>query len=632
MLDERLINVILFRENNGKWPNCAGWVRLEKSPTIRITANLFESPHDNCNLGTLKLFLVEKVQCIAHRSNQRTMESSNFNNEYETAWIGTFSASLRSVGTACTLASIGTYLHRRGFLKPEGKRTLALISQQVTIPLLFFTKIIYCNQDWSTEPCPDVTQSLRDVSMLLWWPLYVVGSGLLIGYFAAKLSKTPPRQVRAVMAACGFGNSTGLPITLLTVVHANFPDSSDLGRIDPCLFLSVYLLLYPVLQWGIGGWLLAPENSEDTNDEKSMQNETPFRQNVLNQREPSFYQLQRRGMAELDASMYMSMHENLDKWGRPTAPTYTSSEDESLDDPEMFLPMDKTESFGSIGMDLSKPGSFQNLHSIGEMDMDKPRSFQNAQSLNSKELAYRIEKSIPPIPSSINEASPLVPEDAYIPVKTAEKPNATNEASSKKVNDVEKSNCCGTLSKIAKRSLQPPVIGALLGIFFASFPVLRGALVDIEDRNGSAPLEWLFDGLYEVGQAAVPINMIILGCNLSGSYSATVKESEIFSGPTTIAIVIAKMIVMPILGILSVIFFREQYWKLPQDIAGSFYLVAMIVFLTPTANNVMVMVELSGSGSKQGLARIIAWQYAAAPVLLSLTMTIAVGLADKWSS
>jgi hypothetical protein len=60
--------------------------------------------------------------------------------------------------------------------------------------------------------------------------------------------------------------------------------------------------------------------------------------------------------------------------------------------------------------------------------------------------------------------------------------------------------------------------------------------------------------------------------------------------------------------------------------------VVLIVFLTPTANNVMVMVELSGSGSKQGLSRIIFWQYAVAPILLSLSMTIAVGMADKWSS
>lgn len=56
----------------------------------------------------------------------------------------------------------------------------------------------------------------------------------------------------------------------------------------------------------------------------------------------------------------------------------------------------------------------------------------------------------------------------------------------------------------------------------------------------------------------------------------------------------------------------------------------MIVFVTPTANNVMVMVELSG-GAREGIARVIAWEYAAAPIMLSLTMTTAVGVASQWS-
>ena len=67
------------------------------------------------------------------------------------------------------------------------------------------------------------------------------------------------------------------------------------------------------------------------------------------------------------------------------------------------------------------------------------------------------------------------------------------------------------------------------------------------------------------------------------------------------------------------------------DIDGSFYLTLMIVFLTPTANNVMVMVELSGSGSKEGIARVIAGQYMVAPVVLSLTVAAAVGMASGWS-
>ena len=51
----------------------------------------------------------------------------------------------------------------------------------------------------------------------------------------------------------------------------------------------------------------------------------------------------------------------------------------------------------------------------------------------------------------------------------------------------------------------------------------------------------------------------------------------------------------------------------------------MLVFITPTANNLMVLVELSaGSRVKQDMAQLIAWQYAFAPVLLSLSVAAVV--------
>ena len=89
----------------------------------------------------------------------------------------TFVASIKSVGTAVAMSGVGFYLHRRDFITKDGKRALALMSQQVTFPLYFFTKIIYCNQDWSDKECPDVTKTLNDTWMLLLWPLYMVGMG-----------------------------------------------------------------------------------------------------------------------------------------------------------------------------------------------------------------------------------------------------------------------------------------------------------------------------------------------------------------------------------------------------------------------------------------------------------------------
>lgn len=127
------------------------------------------------------------------------------------------------------------------------------------------------------------------------------------------------------------------------------------------------------------------------------------------------------------------------------------------------------------------------------------------------------------------------------------------------------------------------VVGALLGIFVAVIHPLRGLFVDLVDRNSSAPLEWIFDGLYNIGQAAVPVNMIILGCNLSSSINQYTGKDEkvckdgLFSKSTLISIVFGKMILMPVIGILSAVFLRFFVLNVPPQLEGSFYLVLMIV-------------------------------------------------------
>jgi auxin efflux carrier family protein len=185
---------------------------------------------------------------------------------------------------------------------------------------------------------------------------------------------------------------------------------------------------------------------------------------------------------------------------------------------------------------------------------------------------------------------------------------------------------------------QPPVIGSVAGIVFVSFPWLRGLFVDLENRDNGAPLQFLFDGLYAVGQSAVPINMMILGCNLSSSASfwksrpaPSKAQPGFLSMRSMVGVVIGKMIVIPFIGILSAWILKTYFWNIPKEIEGAFYLVLMIVFLTPTANNVMVMVELSGSGAKEGMANVIALQYLVAPIILSCTMTIAIGVTSGWT-
>lgn len=585
----------------------------------------------------------------------------------------TFSASIRSVGTAVAMAGVGVYLHQRNFVSSEGKRTLARISQQVTFPLFLFTKICYCNQDWSSEPCPDVTSSLKDVWILLFWPAVVVGIGLSVGYGAATVAGAPKSQFRSVLAACGFGNSTGLPITLLTVVHANFPATSDLGRIDPTLFLSVYLLLYPVLQWGVGGWLLAPEETEEEKEELEknafLENAESgsssggyvyplsprgdgithsLGRNVLNNKEKeSFYKLSRKAMAETDASLYIS---DADLVSRYISTSPEPSESPALPELSMGLSMDPNSPEKAGNGTYQGRGNWLQVEPPLSPIQDHPIDNASTATDNDNDQF----SPIPPVgsfePPNPDETTGLLPpngssENHPSIRSSASKPRDSTHSTR---TQYEGETLCETCNKIMTRCFQPPVVGALAGLFVAATP-LRGVLVDLVDRSSSAPLEWLFDGLYAVGQAAVPINMIILGCNLSASHQTrqskkkndgvvevhkgdgSAPTSNLLSQKTMIAIVVSKMLIMPLIGMLLAVILETYILNIPDEIAGSFYLVLMIVFITPTANNVMVMVELSGSNTKEGIAQVIALQYACAPLMLSLTMSLVVGMASGWS-
>ena len=586
----------------------------------------------------------------------------------------TFSASIRSVGTAVTLAAVGVYLHRRGFVTHDGKRTLALISQQVTFPLFLFTKIIYCNQDWSANPCPDVTKSLADVWILLIWPLYVVTCGVVVGSIIARVTlRKPPSDHHAdqlcrraaVLAACGFGNSTGLPITLLTVVHANFPGTSDLGRIDPTLFLSVYLLLYPVLQWGYGGWLLSgggggdeEEASARKKQQESRESDTAvrhestapvsssgeshtyscalsvedgnikriaagssltdsFRHNVLNNKKINdYYVRHRHGLSSSDEGLYIS----------------------EVDLHAMFVQAAQPQQQGE-GSPLS--GGATPTIPEGSLDVVVPPS---------SPIAAQVNNNNNNMIQATNETHPLLsPND---PMPKASSYRSTTSSSYRDENNNNNKDTTetlwGTVHNIARRCLtQPPVLGAIAGIVCAVTPA-RGYLVDLVDRDASAPLQWMFDGLYAVGLSAVPLNMMILGCNLSASWQGyhhhqkqqqqkhiddddDKKSVLLLPFPTMIGVVIGKMLLMPMIGLVSCWCLKNLVLDIPDDIDGAFYLVMLIVFLTPTANNVMVMIELSGSGAKEAIASVIALQYAVAPVILSLTMTVAIGFASNWS-
>lgn len=152
----------------------------------------------------------------------------------------------------------GFYLRRIGVLSTRTTKSLSEIAMKVTIPCLLFTTALDCEQNRSQAPCADLGVAIRTGWPLLLFPVFYVVIGLGVGAWCGKLGRAEPNFRRTAMAAVAFGNSTGMPITLLASIHSQGGKHTHLGAVDPLLFLSVYLSVYPLLQWSIGSWLLQP--------------------------------------------------------------------------------------------------------------------------------------------------------------------------------------------------------------------------------------------------------------------------------------------------------------------------------------------------------------------------------------
>mmetsp|Transcript_10630 Transcript_10630/g.23199 ORF Transcript_10630/g.23199 Transcript_10630/m.23199 type:complete len:638 (-) Transcript_10630:266-2179(-) len=625
----------------------------------------------------------------------------------------TFVASLRAVGTASTMAFAGFYLHRRGFVTASGKKMMALLSQQVTIPAFLFAKIIYCpsgnsgsgsisnvqndimeivdnNEVVPEIVCPSVANRISDLWMLLLWPFYVVFCGLCTGYFAARISKTTPVQVRSCLAACAFGNSTGLVITLLTVIHDQFSKNTEFGRIDPTTFLSVYLLLYPVLQWGVGGWLLAPGEKVENNgtsekiseiaaDNKSHAEATPllpyrYQESLMNQldneevagrRQISYHISHILNYEPVQSPIMSAVQQEFGGVRYRGTSNGKSGHGRYADSESSVLAMMVRElSFTSASQLHSKPSmvpsSDQNDSATVSGDCNSNYGLTPETDLESEDGPLTMDDTgeatsstdsptVDVNPQIIREHVPFTNgHGSFATLNSGDKgyTNLPRVPSRQQIETLQKSDILPlteTLLRVLGKVFQPPVIGALLGLFIASFPNLRGLLENIwGDEVKTAPLHWLFDGIHTVGQAAVPVNMTILGINLSSTFQKKKfkksgdknddrvnEKNNMLPSQTMFAVVIAKMIVMPIIGILSTWFLQKYCIDLPHEIDSTCYLVMMIVFITPTANNVMVMVELSGSSSKEGIARLIGWQYIVSPLVLSIVLSAVVSTATS---
>ncbi|XP_010528906.1 PREDICTED: protein PIN-LIKES 2 [Tarenaya hassleriana] len=160
-----------------------------------------------------------------------------------------------------------------------------------------------------------------------------------------------------------------------------------------------------------------------------------------------------------------------------------------------------------------------------------------------------------------------------------------------------------------KHILQPPTIASLLAIIVGLVPQLKAVAFGYD-----APLSFLTDSLEIMAAAMVPSVMLVLG----GMLSEGPKESTL-GLRTTIGIIVARLLVLPLVGI-GVVMAADKL----NLITGSdrmFKFVLLLQYSTPSAILLGAIASLRGYAVREASA-LLFWQHVFA--LFSLTLYIVV--------
>jgi predicted permease len=175
--------------------------------------------------------------------------------------------------------------------------------------------------------------------------------------------------------------------------------------------------------------------------------------------------------------------------------------------------------------------------------------------------------------------------------------------------------------------LVPPVIAVFIGFIVGIIPGLRLLLVDTKDFDCDSPLEFLFNAVVLFGQAAVPMNMMVLGASL-----ASIPNFGSIQWPVTLAVTACKLVLHPAIG-FAVVYGLDSTGFIAAVTGNrrpSFIVVACLMCATPTANNVQVMAEVSGGPEcKRALSAMIFVMYCLAPFVLTFWIVVAISMAQS---
>ncbi|XAR72278.1 hypothetical protein NMG60_11018862 [Bertholletia excelsa] len=160
-----------------------------------------------------------------------------------------------------------------------------------------------------------------------------------------------------------------------------------------------------------------------------------------------------------------------------------------------------------------------------------------------------------------------------------------------------------------KHVLQPPTIASLLAIIIGMVPQMKALFFRYD-----APLSFITDSLRILAGAMVPSVMLVLG----GVLAEGPNESKL-GVETTIGIIVARLFVLPLIGIGTVTLADRLHLLVPGDDMYKFVL--LLQYTTPSVILLGAMASLRNYAVREASA-LIFWQHLCAVLSLSLNLFI----------
>lgn len=157
--------------------------------------------------------------------------------------------------------------------------------------------------------------------------------------------------------------------------------------------------------------------------------------------------------------------------------------------------------------------------------------------------------------------------------------------------------------------LQPPTIASLLAIIIGTVPQLKAFFF-----GSDAPLSFITDSLEILGGAMVPSVMLVLGGMLAEG-----PNDSTLGCRTTIGIIVARLVVLPLIGIGIVALADKLHFLVEGD--SMFTFVLLLQYSTPSAILLGAIASLRGYAVKEASA-LLFWQHIFALFSLSLYIVV----------